>query len=464
MRKTHALTAWLAACAAVSGCSQHYTGSLGLGMRDREQVERYEDFKVRQEAQLQRARELASQQQPTRFLDESPSAAPGMAPGRRGGSAGTTFVSTAGGSADRPGALTPQGLGTQAATAPQGAYANPRAVRPGGSGNPVSVYGLPGAGAQRAATSPLDGGANLDRITFTAEGADFDVDVDPTGRKLVFASTRHRATSDLYLQAVGGSAVTQLTSSAGNDVMPQFSPDGKHVVFASDRSGNWDIYLVPLAGGKPIQITSDTTDELHPSFSPDGKQLVYCTYGNATGQWQLVVIDLDRPAAARFIGPGMFPEWSPTSDRIVFQRSRERGTRWFSVWTVDLEDGEATRPTEVAASPNAALITPSWSPDGQMIVFSTVTDPAGVEDSAPRAADVWVMAADGSQRFRVTDGVFANLAPTWSPDAKLYFVSDRSRDGAENVWSIRPEGLGRLVRGPRATEPESTTTVLAPTP
>ncbi|MEM6750533.1 MAG: DPP IV N-terminal domain-containing protein [Planctomycetota bacterium] len=464
MRTAHALAAVLATASTIAGCTQHYTGSLGLGFQDKQQVASYEDFKTRQQAQLQRAKELASQQQPTRFADE------GAVVPQAQNEPGERFVSTAGAPVSppvRPAALAPSGAapasspGSIGATlaAPSRPYAAPAARQ----GSPVSVYGGLSASAGRAATSPLDGGANLDRITFTAEGADFDVDVDPSGRKLVFASTRHRSTSDLYLQTVGGTAVTQLTSSPGNDVMPQFSPDGKHVVFASDRSGNWDLYLVPLAGGKPVQLTRDTTDELHPSFSPDGKQIVYCTYGNNTGQWQLVVIDLDRPDAARYIGPGMFPEWSPTDDRIVFQRSRERGTRWFSIWTVELEDGEATRPTEVAASPNAALITPSWSPDGQMIVFSTVTDPAGVEDSAPRAADVWVMAADGGQRFRVTEGVFANLAPAWSPDMRLYFVSDRARDGAENVWSVRPEGLGRLVQGPTYREPQAPTAVLAPT-
>src|SRR5690606_27202743 len=126
---------------------------------------------------------------------------------------------------------------------------------------------------------------------------DFDPAVDPTGSFIVYASTRHRQTADLYLARIGQSAVTQLTSDAGNDVMPAISPDGKRIAFCSDRSGNWDIYILDTtAGGAAgaVQLTSDPGHELHPSFSPDGKSLVYCSYSGRSGQWELVVIEIGR--------------------------------------------------------------------------------------------------------------------------------------------------------------------------
>ena len=114
---------------------------------------------------------------------------------------------------------------------------------------PLGLYGqLPQAGTQRS--SPLDSPDNLRQITFTSEGADFDPDIDPTGTLLVYASTQHRATADLYLKRITGSALQQLTDDPANDVMPAFSPDGKRVAFASDRAGNWDIYLMDVAGGQ----------------------------------------------------------------------------------------------------------------------------------------------------------------------------------------------------------------------
>jgi Tol biopolymer transport system component len=178
----------------------------------------------------------------------------------------------------------------------------------------------------------------------------------------------------------------------------------------------------------------------------------------------MVIVEKDNPARRKYIGHGLFPTWSPTSDTIVFQRARERGTRWFSVWTVQIVDGDAGPMTEIAASTNAAVITPDWSPDGKQIVFCTVIDPGADDQIRPTQADVWVMNADGTGRARLTNGRFANLQPAWSPDGSVMFVSDRGAEGIDNVWAMRPDRAVQLAQQEQAPQQEeASTSVMVPT-
>ncbi len=319
------------------------------------------------------------------------------------------------------------------------------------------LYGeLPGIGADPADRN--DAASNLNQITFTEEGDDFDPEIDPTGQFVVYASTRHRQTSDIYLKRVGGSAVMQLTDDPGNDMMPSFSPDGRFVTFCSDRSGNWDIYILDTQGtGVARQITRSAAQEIHPTFSPDGTQLVFSAYGTQSQQWELVVINLDGPPTPRFIGYGLNPVWSPIDNHILFQRARERGTRWFSVWTCQLdENGDAIAFTELASSSNAAVITPDWSPDGQWVTFATVLHTSDEAQPDAPYADIWLMSADGAGRTRLTGGRFANLQPSWSPNGNIYFVTDRAQTGVDNIWSLQPDYALQLaersLRGPGGAE------------
>lgn len=314
---------------------------------------------------------------------------------------------------------------------------NVQAVLSASRARQVSLFGdLPDRSAPTYYTrSPI----SLKRHTFAEVGADLDPDIDAGGRRILFASTRHNAQADLYFKAVDGVAVTQLTADPAADIQPMLSPDGNRVAFASDRGGTWDIWITNVGGGPPVQVTKGARDEVHPSWSPDGTQLVFCSLPKNGGQWELWIVSAAAGSTTRFIGYGLFPEWSPVTDTIVYQRAREQGSRWFSIWTVALVDGEPQYPTEIASSAVDAMVLPTWSPDGRRIAFAVMRSlPPAPDVSRPLAqesmVDVWVMEANGSGKIRLTDGHTRNCSPTFASHDRLFFTSDRS--GHENIWSL----------------------------
>jgi TolB protein len=326
---------------------------------------------------------------------------------------------------------------------------SPDTAKPAGG---VNVFGELD-GVEHPASHP-HGNGGFQQHTFLDEGFDSDVNLDPTGKWMIFTSTRHSDHPNIYLQKVDGLSVIQLTDDDADYAYPVFSPDGKQVAFCSTRTGNWDIYVMDVDGRNCVQLTSDPMQHVHPSFSPDGSKIAYSCLGGKSGQWELWTVDLNT-GEKRMIGFGLFPCWSPAKDinRIAFQRARQRGSRWFSLWTLELVDGEARRITEVAVSANAAIVSPCWSPDGSHLAFATIAQPSNSTGAKPLGQqDIWTVNYDGADRRRLTDGVGLNLTPCWAADNRVFFISDRG--GPETVWSVNAQsgGSSNFAQKPHGTD------------
>lgn len=328
---------------------------------------------------------------------------------------------------------------------------------------------------------------SLTQVTFTTAGNDFDPVVSRDGRVIVFASTQHRPSPDLYLARVGSRAITQLTTDPASDAMPAISPDGRTIAFASDRSGVWQVYIMPIGGGRAVALTDDAAPAMHPTFSPDSSRVAFSRLGQMSGRWELWVAPTSNPAQAEFIGFGLKPTWCPVagtgedgSDRIAFQRARERGDRAYSLWSIDYRPGNVGSPVQIVPAEQAAAINPAWSPDGQFIAYASVPvassqnqagAPKSSDKNTDKASGLWITTADGAARVNVSAGRDVALAPTWAATDRLFFVTNRA--GRDQVWSVGTQraiaalpkaGQSNLTAGPNAAPTASARSASRATP
>jgi hypothetical protein len=303
----------------------------------------------------------------------------------------------------------------------------------------VSMFGeLPNSAKASFDSQPSQ---SIQQHTFATEGACFDPKISSDGRWMAFASTQHTIKPDIYIKQINSTAITQLTNHPASDVEPAFSIDARRIAFCSDRTGNWDIFVVDGNGRNLQQITDDPAPEMHPSFSSDGKKLAYSRYNAQNQQWEIWLLDLSNPGQRKYITTGLFPNFSPKSSSIVYQRSTQRGSQLFSIWMITLgRDDQPSMPTEVASASDRALIGPQWSADGSKIVYCSVL-PNG--KGAAVDSQLWIVNADGQGRMPVSDQGVGCFSPVWGSDNRIYFCANRGE--CENIWSVKPVTVGEEI-------------------
>lgn len=162
--------------------------------------------------------------------------------------------------------------------------------------------------------------------------------ISPDGRTLAYCAKRGD-NFDLYAISIDGGPEKRLTTHAGYDDGPDYTPDGKWIWFNSDRAGTWDLWRIPAAGGddKAERITSDAREDWFPHPSPDGKSIVYVSFepgtkghpANQTVQLHLMDAATRNSSVLKtlFGGQGTINvnSWAPDSRRFAYVRYQLEG-------------------------------------------------------------------------------------------------------------------------------------------
>lgn len=231
-----------------------------------------------------------------------------------------------------------------------------------------------------------DDKSNTEKVTtFTRDATDYALSPDETHAVLVIHG-------QLFLTKVpGGGKCTRLTEHPFADAAPNWSPDGKRVIFTSDRGGTTDVYAV------------EADDAEHPEFVKAHKfKTIQLTKGD---------------------GEEIKPTFNPKGDRIAFIR---RG----QLWTMK-PDGTEQKPVVE----DKKVVDFDWSPDGKYFAFSRV--------DGSFASELYIVPTDGSAKPRnVSRYATYNSEVTWSQTGgKIGFISQRSDIFSMHVLSLQKPAI-----------------------
>lgn len=256
---------------------------------------------------------------------------------------------------------------------------------------------------------------------------------------IVFSSGRS-GDFDIWRLDLDSQKLTQLTQGVNWNDMPRWSPDGKHIVFTSNRGGGVSsIFLMSEWGEDLRQITHDQRYHSCPAWHPDGQRIVCTANEQGSGEeidiWEFPVYGDGAPQRL-FSGPGIEsePSYSPDGKKLVFS-SAQGGS--FDVWELELETGNLRQITD---GPSKDFC-PAYSPDGSMIAYLSKDDPRS--DS-----EICIVPSDLSAApLKISDNRVNENDIAWSPDSRYLIYSSNSTgkgDGRIRVLDVAAGKTHRL--------------------
>lgn len=257
---------------------------------------------------------------------------------------------------------------------------------------------------------------------------DYDAQYSPDGKSIAFIRNT-KDVEDIYLVPAGGGTPRRVTFDNRLMTGLAWTPDGKEIVFSSNRGGaTWGLWRIPALGGTPERVAVGSERAYMPSISLKGNRLAYASGSWNENIWRVPISPRHTTGKAeRFIFSNMQeegPQYSPDGKHIVFQSTRSGN---FEIWRAD---GDGTNLVQLTSFGGPLTGTPRWAPDARQIAFDTRPD---------AHPNVFVMSADGGPPHRFVNDTADEGVASWSHDGHwIYFASNRS--GKWQVWKRTVDG------------------------
>lgn len=249
----------------------------------------------------------------------------------------------------------------------------------------------------------------------------------PDGRSIVFVSERD-STPELYLFDTGTGLERRFTYSPAREGMPMWSEDGSRVFYTVPRADTLDLHALSPEGAPLGRITSRAARSLR--ATADGRRFAW-----TQGSWVRSRLWVQDSLGAR---PRVLSDsasawynlaWSPDGETLAATRSDSTGALQIWLWS---RDGKRSRPLVAVAPEVGRPQFPSWSPDGRSIAFQLNVSPG---DAYVCHVDV---ATGRITRLREHPSPILDEAPAWIDGERLVFQS--SQTGDFELWTMRRDG------------------------
>jgi hypothetical protein len=264
--------------------------------------------------------------------------------------------------------------------------------------------------------------------------------INPEGTKLIFSVLQSRGENDLRSQLLmirtdGSGGIENFSDGKSLDLHPAFTPDGKNVVFSSNRGGRRMSIWWMSAGGNPgiTQLTNDDNNDLWPSIDA-ARHLFYQAFVDTRSDPRLFMTELGKTIRTDLTQAGGFqprvsPEAKPDSNTLLFTNVNETtGKR--DIFSIKTDGGI---PENLTNTPDTDDFDPAWNHEGTKIAF--VSD-RGVDEDQRHNFDIWMLdLAHPGQPIQLTSNGSWDDCPVWDPSGEfIYFRSNRGGEWA--IWRV----------------------------
>ncbi len=259
----------------------------------------------------------------------------------------------------------------------------------------------------------------------------------PDGRTLVYSMQ-----GSLWKQNIDSVTAEQLTDEGGYDFQPDWSADGKHIVFVRYMSDAMELYELDPASRSQWPLTHTGAVNVEPRWSPDSEHLAWVSTSGTghfhvftaavkirtlSGSSQPLWPERKSTVPRYYYSPfdhELSPTWSPDGKELIYVSNPETTYGTGGLWRRSL--AADAQPVPIRIEETSWKARPAWSPDGKRVAYSSY--------AGRQWHQIWVTtAASGGDPLPLSFGEFDATGVRWSPDgSRLAFISNKS--GSTEIW------------------------------